>query len=77
MLFLFSELNDQQMKAPVYKIVTLLFIILIFSATAGNKKNLTVAPAAYQPVDKSLEELTDGNNNYGCGFHIVFNSTLY
>jgi hypothetical protein len=64
------------MKASIYKITPLLFIILIFSATAGNKQHLTVAPAAYRQVDKNLDELGD-DNNYGCGFYIVFNSTLY
>ena len=49
----------------------------LFSAIAVNKKELPVTPAAYQPVDKNPEELTDDNNSYGCGVHIVFNSTLY
>jgi len=65
------------MKVSVYKIITLLFIAFLFSAIAVNKKELPVTPAAYQPVDKNPEELTDDNNSYGCGVHIVFNSTLY
>jgi len=64
------------MKAPVYKIMALLFLSLLFVAIAVNKKELTVTPAAYQPLDKNVEELTDDNNCYGCGFHIIFNSTL-
>jgi hypothetical protein len=63
------------MKALFYKIMTLIFILLIFSPTAGNKKQLTVTPAAYRPVD--LDGLSDYNNTYGCGFHMVFNSILY
>jgi hypothetical protein len=65
------------MKAAVYKIITLFLIIFIFSATAGNIKQLTVAPAACRPVDKNPDGLSDDINNYGCGFHIVFNATLY
>jgi len=64
------------MKAAVCKILALLCIVMIFSATAGNKRQFTATPAAYRPVDKNLYELDD-DNNYGCGFHIVFNSTLY
>jgi len=64
------------MKVPVCKILTLLFVVAICSATAGNKGKLSATPAAYRMQDKSLDELND-DNNYGCGFHIVFNSTLY
>jgi len=66
----------KKMKAAVCKILALLCIVLVCSATAGNKRQPTATPAAYRPVDKDPAALSD-DNNYGCGFHIVFNSTLY
>ena len=60
------------MKA-IFKIMAIFFIIGILYLSASVK----TSPAAYRPANKSGNGLNDDNYNYGCGFHIVFNSTLY
>jgi hypothetical protein len=65
------------MKAPVYKIILFLFVITIFSAVAKSKNNDGIKPAACRPADGSKDGLNDDISDYGRGFHIVFNTTLY